>query len=177
MTSISCLLNRRFAWLSAGTLVTGLMLLAHSAIAQDAPPQGRIVYHVSKVEAFDVGGHVEGHLLGVLQGFGVYFTANGEIANTIWTVIFDTVRGGGTAQGYQVNVFLDGSRSTIALKGTVQADEEGSRHYEGTWVCLGGTDRFEGSVGGGTYTGESMISLLDSGAVAYLELSGDCKTQ
>ncbi len=177
MTSISCLLDRRFAWLSAGALATGLMLFAHSAIAQDAPPQSRVVNHVSKVEAFDVGGHVEGHLLGVLQGFGVYFTANGEIANTIWTVIFDTVRGGGTAQGYQVNVFLDGSRSTIALKGTVQADEEGSRHYEGTWECLGGTDRFEGSVGGGTYTGESMISLLDSGAVAYLELSGDCNTR
>ncbi|MEJ2234492.1 MAG: hypothetical protein P8X67_11245 [Syntrophobacterales bacterium] len=69
--------------------------------------------------------------------------------------MFDITKGKGTAEGYVTHIFEDGSTAISKWQGTI-APREGKRLTgEGTFSYIGGSGRFEGIKGGGSWTAKS----------------------
>jgi len=136
---------------------------------------GRIVSHTQKVEMMEVG-DVPGHFLGVSQSHGLTFYTkgpeNGEIAARMSTSIFDVVKGKGTLTGHELKTFKDGSTLFVKFAGTQTPIDGGKKTaYEGTWKVAGGTGRYAGVKGEGTFKGE-RIGDSKTGADSYFDFTG-----
>lgn len=136
---------------------------------------GRVVYHTQKVETMEVG-DVPGHIVGVIQQPGLIFItkgpASGEIATRMATYYFDTVNAKGTVSGYSVVTYRDGSTLVYKTAGTVgSGDGEKQMLSEGTYEYIGGTGRYAGTKGKGTYKGERLGSPK-TGGDSYADFSG-----
>ncbi len=68
---------------------------------------------------------------------------------TYWGVS-DLISGNGTQRGYYVNERADGSRDWGTFEGKVTTSRDGTT-IEGTWRVSGGTGKFAGATGQGTY--------------------------
>lgn len=120
----------------------------------------RVVYINQKVETSEVG-DVPGHLVGFVEQPGMIFITkgpfSGEIGTRKGTTYFDTVKGKGTITSYLVYTFKDGSTMSLkATTGSTTPVEGGGATFEGTYEMTGGTGRFEGMKGKGTYKGERI---------------------
>lgn len=136
---------------------------------------GRVVYHSQKVETVEVG-DVPGHVIGVIQQSGMtFFTkgpGSGEVASRTGAVYFDVVKGSGTAAGYAVQTFKDGSTLGYKSSGTTTTEDGGKKFvFEGTWEFTVGTGRFAGIKGNGTYKGE-RIGSPKTGGDSYADFTG-----
>jgi hypothetical protein len=129
------------------------------------PANGRHVVHVEAVEVVNVPGAVE-IAIGQTRYSGLYFQDN-EVARAWAVESFQRGVGNGLQKGFTVNLYQDGSITVMSFEGdkTVKGDPTESR-FEGRWTFSGGTGRFAGIQGGGTYEGESF------GAMAYSNVSG-----
>jgi hypothetical protein len=137
--------------------------------------EGRVVYHTQKVEAMEVG-DVPGHVVGVIQQPGLIFItkgpARGEIATRMGTYYFDAVNGKGTVSGYSVVTFPDGATLAYKVNGTLTPADGGKNAVsEGTYEYAGGTGRFAGTKGKGTYKGE-RIGSPKTGSDSYADFTG-----
>lgn len=156
-----------------GTLLSMTVFLVPMTQAADEVA-GRVVYHTQKVETVEVG-DVPGHVLGVAQQSGLLFftkgPASGEIGTRAGTLLFDIVNGKGTAIGYAVQTFKDGSTLSYKSVGTVTSVDGGKQAvFEGTYEITGGTGRFDGLKGKGTYKGE-RIGSPKTGSDSYGDFS------
>lgn len=70
---------------------------------------------------------------------------------TYWSTV-DLVAGQGAQRGYFVNQHADGDSDYGAFEGKVAITASGGT-IEGTWKYTGGTGKFKGLTGGGTYKG------------------------
>jgi hypothetical protein len=147
------------------------------ALAAPAPVQAqdlgtsRRVQGTAEVTTVEVG-DVPGHVVGVVEFRGLSFFADGEIATHTNPAIFDLINGSGPHQGYVVHHFDDGSTSIERYRG--EARLSGKRTVvEGTFECVGGTGRFEGLKGQGTYRGE-RLGALQTGDYVYVDTTGSC---
>jgi len=136
---------------------------------------GRNVGHTQKSEMMEVG-DVPGHFMGVSETHGMAFYTkgpdSGEIIPRMGTAIFDIVKGKGTITGYEVKTFKDGSTIFIKWSGTLTPIDEGKRTAsEGKWEVTGGTGRFAGGKGSGTWKGE-RIGDFKTGADSYQDWTG-----
>jgi len=133
---------------------------------------GRIAGHTQKVEMMEVG-DVPGHFMGVSQSHGLTFYTkgpdNGEIVARMGTSIIDVVKGKGTFTGYEVKTFSDGSMVFVKGSGTQTPIDGGKKTaIEGTWEVSGGTGRYMGAKGTGTFKGE-RIGDLKTGGDNYID--------
>ncbi|HEY7533643.1 MAG TPA: hypothetical protein VH681_12790 [Nitrospiraceae bacterium] len=156
------------------TLLSMTLVLEPLAQAADEIA-GRNVGHTQKVEMMEVG-DVPAHFLGVSQYNGLTFYTKGpekgEIASRMGTTIFDVVKGKGTLTGHEVKTFKDGSTLFLKWGGTQWPIDGGKRTaYEGTWEVTGGTGRYAGSKGSGTFKGE-RIGDFKTGADNYIDVIG-----
>lgn len=136
---------------------------------------GRVVYHTQKVETMEVG-DVPGHVVGVIQQPGLIFLtkgpASGEIATRMGTYYFDAVNGKGTVSGYSVVTFKDGATLIYKTNGILTPAVGGKNAVsEGSYEYVGGTGRFAGMKGKGTYKGE-RIGSLKTGSDSYADFTG-----
>jgi hypothetical protein len=136
---------------------------------------GRAVYHTLKMETMEVG-DVPGHIIGVVQQAGLgFFTkgpASGQIATRMNTVHFDAVKGKGTFTTYVVYSFRDGSTVVHKAIGTIIQVEGGTTAtFEGTYEVTGGTGKFAGAKGKGTFKGESL-GPSKTGMDSYTDFTG-----
>lgn len=136
---------------------------------------GRAVSHTIKTEMMEVGDE-PGHFYGVSQAHALTFYTKGpeigKIASGMKTVIFDVVKGKGTFTGLEAKNFIDGSTLFVKFGGTQTPIDEGKRTaYEGTWEVTGGTGRYAGAKGSGTYKGE-RIGDFKTGADSYFDWTG-----
>jgi hypothetical protein len=136
---------------------------------------GRNVGHTQKVEMIEVG-DVPGHFVGVSQspGLTIYTKGpeNGNIVPRMWIATFDFVKGKGTFTGYEVKTFNDGSLLFVRGSGTQTPIDGGKKAaFEGTWEVAGGTGRFAGAKGTGTFKGE-RIGDLKTGGDSYTDWTG-----
>ena len=136
---------------------------------------GRSVYHTTKVESKEVG-DVPGHMKGVGQQSGLLFITkgpdSGQIATRVNTFTFDTVKGKGTSTNEIVYTYPDGSTQSIKAVGTVTPIDGGKQAvFDGTYEVAGGTGRFKGMKGQGTYKGE-RLGPLKSGGDSYVDITG-----
>jgi len=135
----------------------------------------RSVYHTQKVETMEAS-DVPGHIIGVAQQSGLTFytkgPASGQIATMSNTFHFDTMKGKGTFTNYVVNTFQDGSTLSAKTIGTVTPLNGGPRAaIEGVYEIIGGTGKFEGTKGKGTYKGERLGSP-QTGGDSYVDAVG-----
>jgi len=134
---------------------------------------GRRVQGTALITAVEVG-DVPGHVVGVVEFKGLTFFADGEIATHTNPATFDLTDGSGPHQGYVVHHFDDGSTSIERYRGEARLSADGRRTVvEGSFECIGGTGRFEGLKGEGTYRGE-RLGALRTGEYVYVDTSGSC---
>ena len=116
----------------------------------------------------------ESHVVGVVEFKGLTFFADGEIATHSNPATFDLTNGSGPHQGYVVHYFDDGSTSIERYQGEAQLSADGKRTIvKGAFQCIGGTGRFEGLKGEGTYRGE-RLGALRTGDYVYVDTTGSC---
>lgn len=120
----------------------------------------RAVYHTQKAETMEAG-DVPGHVVGVSDQPGLIIVTKGpnagEVGSRKATVYFDAVKGKGTGTTYAVYTFRDGSTKSYKATGTFAPGEGGKGlTFEGTYEVIGGTGRFEGLKGKGTFKGERI---------------------
>jgi hypothetical protein len=150
---------------------TGLIVPAF-AQAQDLGTSRR-VQGTAEVTSIEVG-DVPGHIVGVVEFKGLTFFADGEIATHSNPATFDLTNGSGPHQGYVVHYFDDGSTSIERYRGEAQLSADGKTTVvEGTFECVGGTGRFAGLKGEGTYRGE-RLGALQTGDYVYVDTTGSC---
>jgi len=135
----------------------------------------RAVYHVQKVESMEVG-DVPGHVIGFTDTPGLVFItkgpASGEIGTRKGSTYSDSVNGKGPFTGYYVYTFRDGSTMSTKAIGTATPVDGGKRTaYEGTHEVTGGTGRFEGMKGKGTFKGE-RVGPRETGSDGYIDATG-----
>jgi hypothetical protein len=151
--------------------VAGLIAPA-GAPAQDLGTSRR-VQGTAKVTTVEVG-DVPGHVVGVVEFKGLSFFADGEIATHVNPATFDLTNGSGPHQGYVVHYFDDGSTSLERYQGEAKLSADGKRTVvSGTFECVGGTGRFAGLKGEGTYRGE-RLGALQTGDYVYVDTTGSC---
>ncbi|OGQ01015.1 MAG: hypothetical protein A2Z40_03935 [Deltaproteobacteria bacterium RBG_19FT_COMBO_60_16] len=135
----------------------------------------RAVYHVQKVETMEVG-DVPGHVVGFSDTPGLVFMtkgpASGEIGMRKAITYFDSVKGKGPFTGYYVYTFSDGSTMSTKAIGTSTPVDGGKRAaFDGTFEVTGGTGRFEGMKGKGTFKGE-RVGPRETGGDGYVDATG-----
>ena len=156
-----------------------LALLTSASFIIPALAQGqdlgtsRRVQGTANVTTVEVG-DVPGHVVGVVEFKGLSFFADGEVATHTNPATFDLTNGSGPHQGYVIHYFDDGSTSIERYQGEAMLSADGKRTtVSGTFQCIGGTGRFAGLTGKGTYRGE-RLGALQTGDFAYVDTTGSC---
>jgi len=152
-------------------VLVGIVPIAQAA---DVINSGRIVQHAYKSEVEEAG-DVPGHILVVVLNNGLIIFATGEIVPTMSANILDLVNGKGTITGRRVVTYPDGSSTYVEYVGTTTPVEGGKKSMsQGTYTCTGGTGRFAGRKGTGTFKAERLGSLK-TGSDGYVDFSDNCK--
>jgi len=152
------------------TLLFAIVVLVPIANAET----GRIVQHTYKAETMEVG-DVPDHTYSVLLTAGLIFYSSGEVAETVAAHIVDRVKGAGSISGRRVTKFKDGSSIVSEYVGTTAPADDGKKAIsQGTYQCTGGTGRFQGWHGNGTFKAE-RIGPPQTGADSYIDFSDNCK--
>ncbi|HEX6110849.1 MAG TPA: hypothetical protein VFZ10_00985 [Geminicoccaceae bacterium] len=153
-------------------LVAAGLVVPALAEAQDLGTSRR-VQSTAEITSVEVG-DVKGHVVGVVEFKGLTFFADGEIATHVNPATFDLTDGSGPHQGYVVHYFNDGSTSVERYQGEARLSADGKRTtVEGSFECIGGTGRFAGLMGNGTYRGE-RLGALQTGDYVYVDTTGSC---
>jgi len=155
------------------TILAVAMLAAFVAppLAGAETAKGRIVYHFFKVERTEVG-DVPGHGIGVADGRGLTSFDTGEVASTLFKLMFDYTNGTGPFQCYGITTFEDGSAKVSKFQGTTTALPGGISTFKATYTYIKGTGRFEGITGTGSFTGKRTAPLTPGGpADCYLDFT------
>jgi hypothetical protein len=161
-------------WRARGLVLFAVVGLVASTLAhaQDLGTSRR-VQGTAEVTTVEVG-DVPGHVVGVVEFKGLSFFADGEIATHTNPATFDLTNGSGPHHGYVVHYFDDGSTSIERYRGEARMSADGKRTLvEGTFECVGGTGRFAGIRGKGTYRGE-RLGALRTGDYVYVDTTGSC---
>ena len=132
-------------------LMLGLVSVAPGAEAGEISRSGQSFHHKSKFEPVEVG-DVEGHIVAVYEEEGIVTFSDGQVAEFKNSGTLDYVNWEGVHRGYHTVTFKDGSTHTTRYEGTSKKTPEG-RVTTGTHTYVGGTGKFSGIKGEGSYRG------------------------
>jgi len=136
-------------------LIAALILVpATPAMAKKEKFKGRHISQITKIHVIKVG-DVEGHIIGIFQRRGLNFI-NGEVATYKSCGTLDITKGKGTAEGYTQITYEDGSMTVAKFQGTLEPLKGKRSTGKGTFSYIGGSGRFEGIKGGGSWTSKSF---------------------
>lgn len=132
--------------------------------------KARVIYHFARIEVMAVG-DVPGHIVALADQRGLTTIDTGEVGVWASKGYLDLTNGIGPHQTYTVTTFADKSTVVTQSRGiTSSVAADGSSSFEGTSVIVGGTGRFAGIKGTGTYRGKRMAPITPGGqADAWLE--------
>ena len=164
---------RRWSVIAVTLFAMTVLLVPMAEAAEESA--GRAVYHTLKAESKEVG-DVPGHNKGAGQNSGLgFFTkgpAAGQIATRVGTYTFDTVNGRGTVASEIVYTFPDGSTLIHKAAAKITPKDGGkTASFEGTYEVAGGTGRFSGAKGKGTFKGE-RLGPPQTGGDSYVDFTG-----
>jgi len=158
-------------WALACFIVIAVSLLA----AYAAFAQGRTqTMKFKKIMHFTQGHRIEagdksGHFIMVGENQGLAIFENGEIAADkgwfLWDEISSDVKEKGSGYGYHVLTFEDGSTITTKFEGAHSWSKKAGKYSheeKGTVTFTGGTGRFKGIKGNGTYKGRRIAPETDN---------------
>jgi hypothetical protein len=165
---------RRLATITVTSLFMAVVVvpMAQAAVVV----AGRVFYHTQKVVMLEAG-DVPGHILGIIQQSGLTFytkgPSSGQIATRMMNTFYDVLKTkGGSYTAYIVDTFQDGSTVIYKAIGTITPVGEGDNTtIEGTYEITGGTGRFEGKKGKGSFKG-GRIGSLKTGGDSYADFAG-----
>lgn len=126
-------------------------LLAAPAVAGEVAVKGRNIQSQAESSWTQIG-EDQSHGIGSYSASGLTFHEGGEISIFTSYGIYDWNRGSDWHRGYIVRSFADGATTTAQYEGTTRTSA-GASTWQGTFVFVGGTGRFEGVEGKGTYAG------------------------
>ena len=159
------------AW--AWTLLAAAGLLGPMVAQAQDLGSSRRVQGTAEVTSVEVG-DVPGHVVGVVVFKGLSFFADGEIATHTNPATVDLTDGSGPHRGYVRHYFDDGSTSIERYEGEAKLSADGNRTVvEDSFQCIGGTGRYAGLQGEGTYRGE-RLGALQTGDYVYADTTGSC---
>jgi len=163
--------TRKSIWILFGILIIAAWLFGYitQAGAQTYTVKCRTTGHLPKVHVIEVG-DVPGHILGVSELAGVQSCDDGSVATYSAKSFFDYIKGNGESLSYSLATYEDGSTLWGKWQNTITSDPDGkTSSWEGTTESIGGTGRFEGIQGSGSYTGKRLASAPGVGAQWYLD--------
>ena len=143
-------IKRNWGIIAILLIAAWLLVPATPAMAKKVKFKCRIVSQITNIHVIKVG-DVEGHIIAILERRGLCFL-NGEVGSYVNWVRSDSIKGKGTHVGYNRITYEDGSTTDAKFEGT-SAPLEGRRYTgKGTFTYTGGSGRFEGIKGSGSYT-------------------------
>lgn len=159
------LIVRRATAGSYSLLITILILISPLSLAADAerPIQWREGFVTVDADLREVEGH-EGHAVGLMQQRGFAFYEDGDVATVNAWLTFERSGAETNYRGYAVYTFMDGTTKTGRFIGT--GDPRGKQ--TGKFTIEGGSGRYEGITGEGTFTGRAFPPQGD----IYLDVHG-----
>ena len=127
-----------------------LLVPATPAMAKTVKFKGRVISQTHKLHVIKVG-DVEGHIITIFQRRGLHFS-NGEVGSYVNWATSDTIKGKGKFEGYNRVTYEDGSSTDAMFQGTSEPLEGSRSTGKGTFSYIGGSGRFEGIKGSGSFT-------------------------
>jgi hypothetical protein len=132
----------------------------------------RQVQHTTWVQSQQVG-DVSGHLVGAVRQAGIVLLPDDSKGTMLVIGTFDTILGSeGTASGYFIANFADGSELQTKYTGTIKyvGGPSGKLAQKGTFIVTGGKGRYAGAKGDGTFEGEQTQASTQPGeAIAVVD--------
>ncbi len=128
--------------------------LAVSAAGETVPIKASATSVNTKWHPVEVG-DVEGHIVAVFENTQVWVSdITGETATACsrGTMDFNTKTGQGTMKGYNVTTLPNGDKRF----GAFQGEAAGKGGWKGTFTDIGGTGKYEGITGSGTWEATSL---------------------
>lgn len=144
------------AWpaVAGGLVLLAFVLCAPAVSADEFEASGRNVQFMTSLTWLPVG-ETGDHGIGTYEGEGITFLPDGEVATIIDRGTYELYRSDMTYQGFVIRTFTDGSTVTSRYHGVSWLDDEGVRKGKGSAMYVGGTGRFAGVKGEGTFSGVS----------------------
>jgi hypothetical protein len=144
-------------------LTLALCVISYTGVATAANLQrsGQHVQHNIAFNPIKIG-DIEGHIIGTYQNEGLIIIDDGEVGTSVNNGTLDLTNGLGTYSGYIVIIFKDDSSYTTHYEGAYTMTDKG-RVSTGTYKFVGGTGRFEGIQGEGSYQQKKYgkMSIVD----------------
>lgn len=107
------------------------------------------------------------HIVGIAAFRGLAIFDGGNISVHRYEGWFDVDNGSGLFHGYASWSFEDGSGISAPYSGTIRPDAAGGVQVEAQFGDIGGTGRFEGATGTGSFRGR-RLDAIDKGGSTYL---------
>ena len=153
-------MTHRRSFLFAGVLA-GLVLVNHTVGAAEFSGQGKSVGAVSVTNVFP--GDAPDHMI-VLVSSKAEDTSEDALYGNVsvhHTEIQDISGSSGTAWGYRTSTHANGDQSFHKFEGTMSnlAPDGSSGDFKGSWEFTGGTGKYAGITGSGTYEGKMVNSV------------------
>lgn len=141
----------KWVWAMSVMLLLGTALFLDGTAYAGEKFVLRASLYRTKVEAVDVG-DAEGHRLRMGDAVGIAFNAAGggflDAAEYVVKTIADEGKTGGITMGYKIFTTQDGSKAFARFEGKRQT---AGGPAEGTFQFTGGTGKFQGLKGSGTW--------------------------
>src|SRR5580704_8673622 len=116
----------------------------------------REILHALSAQSQDVG-DVEGHALYVVHYSGITSFPDGSTGTGSFVALLDYIKGAGPiVVNYSNATFNDGSVLWLKLIGTAKVEGPKSL-FTGTLTVTGGTGKYEGAKGDGTFSGARTV--------------------
>lgn len=144
-------IKRNWGIIAILLIAAWLLVPATPAMAKKEKFKSRVISQITKIHVIKVG-DVEGHRIAIFQRRGLCFSEDGEVGSYENWVTSDTIEGKGTHVGYARITYEDGSTTVSKFQGTNEPLEGRRSTGKGTFTYIGGTGRFEGIKGSGSYT-------------------------
>ena len=141
-------------WRSIFTMTTvGLICFCASNIARaDEVLKFRMFMHATAVQTQDVG-DVDGHVLYVGRYLGLASFSDGSVGPATLTFTADYIKGAGTFSNYNSVTLKDSTLWIKVAAGTAKPEGATTVFTEAPATVVGGSGRFEGAKGDGTFVG------------------------
>lgn len=130
----------------------------------------RSISHIDETHAF-VLAETGGYTVGTGKGNGLGFFPKDQIATVTLGYTIDYLKGEGHFLAYEAYTFPDGAALILRRNGKTRVAGKGAE-FTGDFEVVGGSGRYEGARGTGTFTGKRMAPL-SSGADQYFDYVAD----
>jgi len=143
-----------FGFIALITLAFGIALVGDALAGEKY--KSRTAYYNTKWEQIEVGDQ-EGHVLAVGEGVGIVTlledgipTTDGAVERTAGLYDLNLKTGTLSARGYSTVTDRDGDKTFSVWEGKM-VGQPGKARGEGTFKYVGGTGKYQGIKGGGTW--------------------------